>query len=164
MAHRDQSSTRGSLSPALQSPTLSHPDRHHFSLTTLCHTTLSLRPTIPVHLTLPVRPAPPVHPAPHPPHGWPTNASYQSYYSASTSPLSYLSTNSSSTRSSTLSVPFTVTSINSYKSRKNVLYPRRVHPAPVPVASQQSVSPDVRLSPPFCHFYQIRILLSLHRP
>ncbi|KAN0142046.1 hypothetical protein V8E53_000508 [Lactarius tabidus] len=100
-------------------------------------------------------PSPPS--APTPPHGWPTNASYQSYYSASTSPLSYLSTNSSSTRSSTLSVPFTVTSINSYKSRKNVLYPRRAHPAPVPVASQQSVSPDALI-------WQVRFLCATLLP
>ena len=77
----------------------------------------------------------------------PSNASPYSYYSANTSPLSNLSTNSSSTQSSNVSFPYSVTSINSYKSRKNVLYPRRVHPPappPVVVVSEPSVPPDVR--------------------
>jgi len=43
-----------------------------------------------------------------------------------------------------MSSPFSVTSINSYKSRKTVLYPRRVHPPPVTVSSESehSVSAD----------------------
>jgi hypothetical protein len=44
-----------------------------------------------------------------------------------------------------MSFPFSVTSINSRKSRKNVLYPRRVHPLPplpVPVASEPHASSD----------------------
>lgn len=93
--------------------------------------------------------------APTLPNAWPSNASLQSYYSANTSPLSYLS---SSTRSSIMSFPFSVTSINSYKSRKNVLYPRRVHPLPVAVASEHSVSPDVR----FLSGFPLSLLLNTH--
>ena len=63
----------------------------------------------------------------------------QSYYTAHTSLLSHLTTNTASTQSSNLSFPYSVTSVNSYKSRKNVLYPRRVHPLPVTVP----VSTDV---------------------
>src|SRR6266702_4236057 len=36
-----------------------------------------------------------------------------------------------STVSSNISFSYSVTSINSYKSRKNVLYPRRAHPPPI---------------------------------
>lgn len=110
--------------------------------------------TLPYSFTPPYAPSPPNAPgpsnaptppsAPTPYHSWPSNTSFHSYYSADTSPMSHLSTYSSSTQSSNLSFPFSVTSINSYKSRKNVLYPRRVHPLPVAVASERSVSPDVR--------------------
>ncbi|KAF8266701.1 hypothetical protein EI94DRAFT_148220 [Lactarius quietus] len=71
-----------------------------------------------------------------------TDSSPHSYYTANTPP-SYITTNSTSTLSSNMSFPFSVTSINSHKSRKTVLYPRRVHPlSPVPVAPERSVSPD----------------------
>ncbi len=60
-----------------------------------------------------------------------TDSSRQSYYTANTSLSS-----PTSTCSSNMSFPYTVTSIHSYKSNKNVLYPRRVHPPPVALASQ----------------------------
>ncbi|KAH8979940.1 hypothetical protein EDB92DRAFT_1977146 [Lactarius akahatsu] len=49
-----------------------------------------------------------------------------------------------STLSSITSFPYSVTSISSQKSRKNVLYPRRVRPLPVavPLGHSASVSPD----------------------
>lgn len=52
---------------------------------------------------------------------------------------------SSSILSSNTSFPYSVTSINSRKSRKNVLYPRRVHPPPATVLPECVGSPDVRL-------------------
>ena len=82
---------------------------------------------------------------------WPSNTSPQSYYTASdlgpsnaSSPLSHtyysavsspsysMTTNTASILSSNMSLPYSVTSINSRKSRKNVLYPRRAHPMPPP--------------------------------
>ncbi|KAF8266703.1 hypothetical protein EI94DRAFT_1732492 [Lactarius quietus] len=74
-----------------------------------------------------------------------TNSSSLSYYTANSSPLSQLTAISTSTQSSNLSYPYSVTSINSYKSRKNVLYPRRVHPLPVAVPLEPSTSPDALL-------------------
>ncbi|KAI9448534.1 hypothetical protein H4582DRAFT_2124508 [Lactarius indigo] len=72
-------------------------------------------------------------------------SSLQSFYTANTS-LSQSSTTQTmyrnSTASSNLSFPYTVRSINSYKSRKNVLYPRRAHPPPVTV----TVSPEFVVS------------------
>ncbi|KAF8257939.1 hypothetical protein EI94DRAFT_1213544 [Lactarius quietus] len=59
--------------------------------------------------------------------------------------LSYSSTNSGSTQSSDVSFAYSVTSINSYKSRKNVLYPRRAHPMPLAVAVS-SKPPDALIS------------------
>ncbi|KAI9435443.1 hypothetical protein H4582DRAFT_648905 [Lactarius indigo] len=50
---------------------------------------------------------------------------------------------SSSIMSSNTSFPYSVTSINSRKSRKNVLYPRRVHPPPVAVLPECVGSPDM---------------------
>jgi len=50
---------------------------------------------------------------------------------------------SSSIISSNSSFPYSVTSINSRKSRKNVLYPRRVHPPPVTVLPESVGSPDM---------------------
>ena len=72
-----------------------------------------------------------------------TASSHQSYYTPNTSPLSYSTTNSTSTPSSTMSFPYSVTSINSRKSRMNVLYPRRVHPLPVAEPSEHSLPPGV---------------------
>ncbi len=74
-------------------------------------------------------------------------SSLQSFYTANTSlshsaPPQTMCTNS--TVSSNLSFPYSVTSINSYKSRKNVLYPRRAHPPPVTVSPEYIVSPNVR--------------------
>ncbi|KAH8987277.1 hypothetical protein EDB92DRAFT_1137310 [Lactarius akahatsu] len=66
-----------------------------------------------------------------------SDISSQSYYSARESP-SNSTTNSASTPSSDMSFPYSVTSINSRKSRKNVLYPRREHPPPVAAASEHS--------------------------
>ncbi len=78
-------------------------------------------------------------------------SSLQSFYTANTS-LSHSSLPQTmytdSIASSNLSFPYSVTSINSYKSRKNVLYPRRAHPPPVAVSLEYIVSPDVR----FLHF------------
>ncbi|KAH8987270.1 hypothetical protein EDB92DRAFT_1136939 [Lactarius akahatsu] len=88
------------------------------------------------------------------PHSQPSNtSSLQSYYTASylhasdvstpqshyfvDSSLSYSTMNSwSSNSESNISFPYSVTSINSRKSRKNVLYPRRAHPLPVAVSSE----------------------------
>ncbi|KAH9059338.1 hypothetical protein EDB87DRAFT_786317 [Lactarius vividus] len=71
-------------------------------------------------------------------------SSLQSFYTANTS-LSQSSTTPpvyrNSTASSNLSFPYTVTSINSYKSRKNVLYPRRAHPPPVMVSPEYATTP-----------------------
>ncbi|KAH9049227.1 hypothetical protein EDB83DRAFT_1403816 [Lactarius deliciosus] len=73
-------------------------------------------------------------------------SSLQSFYTANSS-LSQSSTTQTvyrnSTASSNLSFPYTVTSINSYKSRKNVLYPRRAHPPPVTVSPEYIISPDL---------------------
>ncbi|KAH9177227.1 hypothetical protein EDB89DRAFT_1519816 [Lactarius sanguifluus] len=66
-----------------------------------------------------------------------SDISSQSYYSARESP-SNSTTNSASTPSSDMSFPYSVTSVNSRKSRKNVLYPRREHPLPVAAASEHS--------------------------
>ena len=55
-----------------------------------------------------------------------------SYYSAISSPSCSITTTTSSTLSSNMSFPYSVTSINSRKSRMNVLYPRRAHPLPRP--------------------------------
>ena len=86
-----------------------------------------------------------------------TNSSPHSYHTANTSPLSNLTMNSTSTQSSNLSFPFSVTSINSYKSRKNVLYPRRAHPLPVTVSSEHPVSPDV------CYMFSLALSLLLNK-
>ncbi|KAI9430814.1 hypothetical protein H4582DRAFT_2014085 [Lactarius indigo] len=88
-----------------------------------------------------------------------TDSSHQSYYTADTSPLSYLTTSSNSTLSSNASFPYSVTSINSYKSRKNVLYPRRVHPLPIAVSlgHPASVSPDALI-------WQVRFLCTTLLP
>ncbi|KAH9054775.1 hypothetical protein EDB87DRAFT_1420251 [Lactarius vividus] len=65
-----------------------------------------------------------------------SDISSQSYYSARESPSN--STNSASTPSSDMSFPYSVTSINSRKSHKNVLYPRRERPLPVAATSEHS--------------------------
>ena len=79
-----------------------------------------------------------------------------SYYSAVSSPSHSTKTNTGSLLSSNMSFPYSVTSINSRKSRKNVIYPRRAHPlpasvpllGPVPVLSEEiPISLSVRLSP-----------------
>ncbi|KAH9177224.1 hypothetical protein EDB89DRAFT_1935041 [Lactarius sanguifluus] len=71
------------------------------------------------------------------PNAGQSNTSSQTYYSADLSP-SHPTTNSASTRSSNISDPYSpaysVRSVNSCKSHKNVLYRRRVHPLPVPVS------------------------------
>ena len=70
-----------------------------------------------------------------------------SYYSAISSPCS-ITTTTSSTLSSTMSFPYSVTSINSRKSRMNVLYPRRAHPLPRPAQiPAPPPSPHQRLAP-----------------
>jgi hypothetical protein len=66
---------------------------------------------------------------------WSSNTSLQSYYSADSS-LSYSTRNSPSTLSSNMSFPYSVTSLNSIKSRLNVLYPHRAHRLPVAVTSE----------------------------
>ena len=93
-----------------------------------------------------------------------------SYYSAVSSP-SYSTTNSGSTWSSNMSFPYSVTSINSHKSRKNVLYPRRTHqptllrPPPFAVPVPAELSHDVRLlSSFFLRLYEHRCSFSLPRP
>ncbi|KAH9034099.1 hypothetical protein EDB85DRAFT_1948865 [Lactarius pseudohatsudake] len=83
-----------------------------------------------------------------PGRAWPNSigSSLQSFYTAHSSlshssPLQTMFTNS--TASSNPSFPYSVTSVNSYKSRKNVLYPRRAHPPPVVVSPEYIVSPNV---------------------
>jgi len=56
-----------------------------------------------------------------------------------------------------MSFPYSVASINSRKSRKNVLYPRRVHPPPVAVVSERSVLPDALI-------WQVRFLCTTLLP
>jgi len=63
-----------------------------------------------------------------------TDSSSQSYYTAN---ASVSTTNSPSSCSSDVSFPYTVTSINSYKSRKTVLYRRREHSPPAAISSQE---------------------------
>ncbi|KAI9451410.1 hypothetical protein BJY52DRAFT_102072 [Lactarius psammicola] len=72
-------------------------------------------------------------------YAWQSSTSSQTrtYYSANSS-LSYSTMNSASMWSSDMSFPYSVTSINSRKSRKNVLYPRRAHPLPVAALSENS--------------------------
>ncbi|KAH8987267.1 hypothetical protein EDB92DRAFT_1876101 [Lactarius akahatsu] len=69
------------------------------------------------------------------PNTWQSNTSSQTYYSANSSP----------SRSSNISFPYSVRSINSYKSRKNVFYPSRARPLPVAVSSGlfSSIAPEV---------------------
>ncbi|KAH9009948.1 hypothetical protein EDB83DRAFT_448048 [Lactarius deliciosus] len=88
-----------------------------------------------------------------------STGSSQSYYTANTSPLSSLTTNSTSTLSSITSFPYSVTSIRSHNSRKNVLYPRRVHPLPVavPLGHPANVSPDALI-------WQVRFLCTTLLP
>jgi len=63
-----------------------------------------------------------------------TDSSLQSYYT----PNASVSTiNSTSSCSSDVSFPHTVTSINSRKSRKTVLYRRREHPPPAAISSKE---------------------------
>ncbi len=63
-----------------------------------------------------------------------TDSSLQSYHTANTS----LSSPTSTCSSNPVSLPYTVTSVHSYKSNKKVLYPRceREHPPPVALSSQ----------------------------
>ncbi|KAI9436466.1 hypothetical protein H4582DRAFT_2078639 [Lactarius indigo] len=60
-----------------------------------------------------------------------TNSSLQSYYTANMFPSPSISACSSTT-----SLPYSATSVNSYKSNKNVLYPRREHSSPLALPSQ----------------------------
>ena len=88
-----------------------------------------------------------------------------SYYSAISSPSYSTKTNTASTWSSNMSFPYSVTSINSRKSRKNVLYPRRTHPlpppVPMPVPSENfPTSPGVR----FCSSYFLQLFLNADTP
>ena len=64
-----------------------------------------------------------------------------SYYSAISSPSYSTTTNTASTWSSNNSFPYSVTSINSRKSRMNVLYPRRSYPLPLPAPVLSESSP-----------------------
>ncbi|KAI9435454.1 hypothetical protein H4582DRAFT_649554 [Lactarius indigo] len=70
----------------------------------------------------------------------PSLDSLQSFHTAITSlsRSSIRQTSPTPTVSSDVSFSYSVTSVNSYNTRKNVLYPRRVHPSPraPPVASQ----------------------------
>ena len=67
-----------------------------------------------------------------------TDSSLQSYHTAYASVSSHSTIYSVSTLShrSDASLPYSVNSVNSYKSRKTVLYPRREHPPPVAISSQ----------------------------
>ena len=68
------------------------------------------------------------------------------YYSAVSSPLYSTTTNTGSTLSSNMSFPYLVIWINSRKSRKTVLYPRRAHPLPPLVQVLVSLRPPVSVS------------------
>ncbi|KAH9018931.1 hypothetical protein EDB84DRAFT_629429 [Lactarius hengduanensis] len=75
-----------------------------------------------------------------------SSTSFQTFYTANTSP-SYYSTRqtvkTTSTASSNNSYHYSVTSLNSRKSRNNVLYPRRVHRPPVTTLLECIGSPDM---------------------
>ena len=62
--------------------------------------------------------------------------SLQSYYTANASVSSFSTDNSTPSHSSDESLPYSVKSINSCKSRKTVLYRRREHPQPAATSSQ----------------------------
>ena len=107
---------------------------------------------------------------PSPQSHWSSNTSPHSYHTANPSPMSNFSINTSSTQSSNMSFPYSVTSINSHKSRKNILYPRRAHPPPPPppplplaVPVPAEFSHDVRLFA-FCDLYAYRCSYSPSRP
>jgi hypothetical protein len=101
-------------------------------------------------------------------YAWSFGTSHQeglirtSPFSTSSSPLSFMTANTSmsflsarqaatspTSMSSRVSSPYSVTSVNSYKSRKTVLYRRRAHPIPAlvsrPATPEHVVSLDVRL-------------------
>ncbi len=75
------------------------------------------------------------------------DSSLRTFYTANSSP-SYSSArqpmNTTSTASSNNSYHYSVTSVNSYKSRTNVLYPRRAHPPPITPLPDSIVALDVR--------------------
>ncbi|KAF8268247.1 hypothetical protein EI94DRAFT_1196413 [Lactarius quietus] len=69
-----------------------------------------------------------------------------SCYTADSS-LSYSTMYPGSPRSSDMSFDYSVASINSYKSRKNVLYPHRAHPMPIAASSELlAISSDALIS------------------
>ncbi|KAI9461894.1 hypothetical protein BJY52DRAFT_163647 [Lactarius psammicola] len=71
---------------------------------------------------------------------------------------------SSSVMSSNMSFPYSVTSINSRKSRKSVLYPRRVHPPPVAVSPECIDPPDLLLYPAQMLTWEVRYLCATLLP
>ena len=77
-----------------------------------------------------------------------TDSSLQSYHTAYASVSSHSTIYSVSTSShrSDASLPYSVNSVNSYKSRKTVLYPRREHPPPVAISSQVRLLLFIHLS------------------
>ena len=78
----------------------------------------------------------------------PTNPSPLSFYTAKTSASDFsarYTTTSSTSMSSRVSFPYSVTSVNSYKSRKTVSYRRRAHPVPAMVVMSH-VSPEYVVS------------------
>ena len=77
-----------------------------------------------------------------------TDSSLQSYHTAYASVSSHSTIYSVSTSShrSDASLPYSVNSANSYKSRKTVLYPRREHPPPVAISSQVRLLLFIHLS------------------
>lgn len=89
-----------------------------------------------------------------------TNSSLQSYHTANASILSITSIHSTSSRSSDVSLPYSVKSVNSYKSRKTVLYTRRMHPPPVEISSQVCLLLFIPLSQ---YRFSCRNSPSLHR-
>ncbi|KAI9435447.1 hypothetical protein H4582DRAFT_649233 [Lactarius indigo] len=90
------------------------------------------------------------------PYLHPSDASPQSNYFADSSPT-YSAMNSESL-SSNMSFPYSVTSINSRKSHKNVLYPRRAHPLPDTVSSEHFSISTYDL------FWQVRCLCTTWLP
>jgi hypothetical protein len=83
-----------------------------------------------------------------------------------------MSMNTDSTMLSDDSYHYSVISVNSYKSRKNVLYPRRMHPPPATLSPATmlpvpecpgvaSLDPDVRFLPSvICQSSQVPLLVS----
>ncbi|KAI9435445.1 hypothetical protein H4582DRAFT_649236 [Lactarius indigo] len=72
-----------------------------------------------------------------------SSTSFETFYTANTSPSHSSMRQTVKTASTNNSYDYSVTSINSRKSRNNVLYPRRVHRPPVTTLPECIDSPDM---------------------